>query len=197
MLFRSFVFPAGHLEVNLFVMGDEKTSEGLLVDAGVFDQSVVDFVEGSGLKLSTILLTHHHGDHIDGLKDYLRQWDASVISPAPIKTAPQAQLVKEGDRFEVGPFEFEVFQTSGHTPESISYYCAAQEVCFVGDALFAGSVGGTKDDDLHAEEIGHIKRNLLALPPETEIYSGHGPATTIAIEKASNPFLQPGFTRLP
>lgn len=178
-------------------MADEASREALLVDAGVFDQSIADFVQQQNLNVSTILVTHLHDDHIDALPKYMDAWGSKVVSPAPLKSAPQADLVAEGDSVSVGPFEFQVWKTSGHTPESISYYCESAGLCFVGDALFAGAVGGTKEDGPHAEEIGHIKRALLSLPPETRIYSGHGPATTIEIEKASNPFLQPGFTRLP
>ncbi|MCH8333269.1 MBL fold metallo-hydrolase [Candidatus Sumerlaeota bacterium] len=196
MIFQSFVFPHGHLEVNLFLMGDEQTREAVLVDAGVFDSSVTDCADAMGLKVGTILITHLHADHVAGLAAYAAHWGAAVVSPARLDSAPEARIVKEGDTVQAGPFEFHVLKTSGHTPESISYHCPREGICFVGDALFAGSVGGTSEDKLYEEEIGHIRRNLLVLPPETELHSGHGPATTVAIEKAANPFLQPGFTRL-
>lgn len=197
MILQSFTFDSGPLEVNLFLMGDEGTREAILIDAGVFDPSVTQYAEREGLRVSTILLTHLHHDHVAAIGEYAAHWGAGVVAPAPLEDAPGARMVVEGDKVEVGAFKFEVFRTSGHTPDSISYYCAAEAVCFVGDAIFAGSVGGTKDDALHGEEIGHLQAKILTLPPETELYSGHGPATTVAIEKAGNPFLQPGFTRLP
>lgn len=197
MIIKSFVFDAGPLEVNQVLMADEQTGEGLMVDAGVFHDSVIAFASDQGIKISTILITHLHADHVAALADYTKAWDAAVVSPAPLSAAPGARIVGEGDVVRVGPFEFEIFKTSGHTPESISYYCRAQGLCFVGDAIFAGAVGGTPLDELHAEEIGHLQRTIMTLPPETELFSGHGPLTTVAIEKAANPFLQPGFTRLP
>lgn len=195
MKLQTFVFDVGPLEANLFLMAHESKREGVLIDAGVFDESVVNFAAERKLKIPAILITHLHHDHIAGVGAYAKAWGADVVAPAPVKDAPGARIVKEGDRFKAGPFEFEVFKTSGHTPESISYYCASEGVCFVGDAIFAGAVGGTQDDEHHEEEIGHLRRNVLRLPPETELYSGHGPATTVAIELAGNPFLQPGFTR--
>ena len=197
MILETFVFEVGHLEVNLFIMGEEATREAVLIDAGVCDPSVLDFVKDENLKVGTILLTHLHPDHVGGVKEYAKEWGAEVISPAPHDNAPDARIIEPGASLCAGPFQFEVFQTSGHTPESISYYCAAEGVCFVGDAIFAGAVGGTSEDPLHEEEVGHIRRHIMTLPPGTELYSGHGPATTVAIEAAANPFLQPGFTRLP
>ncbi len=197
MIIKSFVFDAGPLEVNQVLMADEQTGEGLMVDAGVFHNSVIEFAADQGIKVSKILITHMHADHVAALADYAKAWDASVVAPAPVSAAPGARIVGEGDTVQAGPFEFEIFQTSGHTPESISYYCKDQSLCFVGDAIFAGAVGGTPLDELHAEQIGHLQRTIMTLPPETELFSGHGPLTTVEIEKAANPFLQPGFTRLP
>jgi glyoxylase-like metal-dependent hydrolase (beta-lactamase superfamily II) len=197
MILKRFTFPFGPLEVNLFVMGDERSDEALLVDAGVFDPSVTRFIQESGMTLTTILITHLHRDHIDGLARYVDWASPRVISPAPLDAATAVEIIQPGHTVKAANFEFQVFKTSGHTPESVSYYCAGEGLCFVGDALFAGAVGGTSEDSAHAEEIGLIKQNLMTLPGETRIYSGHGPATRVAIEEAANPFLQPGFTRLP
>ncbi len=195
MTLLPFVFEFGPLEVNLFIMVNETTSEGILVDAGICDPSVLECVTREGIQIAAILLTHHHPDHVVGLAEYLEKWICQVFSPAPIPSAPGAKIVSEGATILAAGFEFRVLKTSGHTPESVSYYCAKESVCFVGDAVLAGAVGGTPDDELHAEEIGNLRRSVLILPPETELYSGHGPMTTVAIEKAANPFLQAGFKR--
>jgi hydroxyacylglutathione hydrolase len=197
MILKSFFFPFGPLEVNLHLLADPATGEAILVDAGVFDVSILQFVASRDLKLATILITHLHKDHIAALPSYTAAGVGRVISPAPLDDTPDAETVRPGDSVRAAGFEFHVLKTSGHTPESITYHCPLRRLCFVGDALFAGAVGGTSNDTDHEEEIGHINRHLLTLPGDTRIYSGHGPATTIAIEKAANPFLQPGFTRLP
>jgi len=197
MIIESFVFDCGPLEVNHYLVANESTREGFLIDAGVFDESVTQFAERNNIQITAILLTHLHPDHVNAVRDYADRWKCPIFSPALASLAPEANLVFENDEIHVAGFDLKIFRTSGHTPESISYYCAREGVCFVGDAIFAGAVGGTNLDDLHEEEIGHLRRNILTLPPETELYSGHGPMTTVAIEAAANPFLQPGFTRLP
>lgn len=197
MILQPFTFDYGHLEANLFLLGDESRREGLLIDAGVFDPSVTAFAAERNLRITTILLTHLHPDHVDGVEQYAETWGAEVIAPAIPPNFPKARIVRPGEELSAAGFRFRVFQTSGHTPESISYYAAEIGICFVGDAIFAGAVGGTQDDAHHEEEIGHLRRSILSLPESTELFSGHGPATTVAIEKSANPFLQPGFTRLP
>ncbi|MBI3735871.1 MBL fold metallo-hydrolase [Candidatus Sumerlaeota bacterium] len=195
MIFQPFMFEAGPLEVNLYVLADESTRDGILSDAGVYHPSVIDFVKDEGLKIKAILITHLHPDHIGGIAEYLRAWSCDVFAPAPIPAVPTARIVGEGDIIRCAGFEFHAYKTSGHTPESVSYYCERERFCLVWDAIFAGAVGGTSSDALHAEEIGHLRRVILELPPETELLSGHGPVTTVAIEKKANPFLKPGFGR--
>jgi glyoxylase-like metal-dependent hydrolase (beta-lactamase superfamily II) len=196
MLLRQFMLPVGPLESNGWLLADEDAGTAALIDAGAHEPAIAALCRERGLRLTHILLTHLHWDHVDGLADYLKEWpEAAVIAPAPVAAAPGARIVGAGDRFEAAGFGFEVFRTSGHTPESISHYCADAGICFVGDAIFAGSVGGTSDDARFNEQRDCILRNLMTLPPATALLSGHGPATTVAIEQAGNPFLRPGFGR--
>lgn len=198
MRIDSFMFEIGPLEANLHLAGDPRTGRGFLVDAGAFGAEVLRGADEAGLAVEAVLITHLHHDHIDGLAGYLERVPAAVVySPAQLAAAPEARIVADGDRISVCGYDFDVLRTSGHTPESVSYSCASERVCFVGDAIFAGAVGGTRDDILHAEQLGHLQEKIMTLPPETCLYSGHGPATTVAIERRANPFLQPGFTRLP
>lgn len=196
MILQHYMLDVGSQEVNCYLMADEAARAGLLVDAGGFDPLIVEQADELGLTISHILLTHLHWDHVDALPAYLEQWpNATVIAPADPAMECHLRLVRPGEIFHAGPFAFEVLRTSGHTPESISYYCAAAGVCFVGDAIFAGSVGGTSDDALYEEQLGCLRRSILTLPEATELLSGHGPMTTVEIEKRANPFLQPGFGR--
>ena len=196
MFFRHFMLDLIRQEVNIFLMGNEATGRVLMVDAGGYDPAIVDCVEEHDLTVTDILITHAHWDHIDHLGDYLASWpEATVHAPIALDAAPDAQIVAEGDRLSAAGFEFLVYQTSGHTPDSISYYCEAQALCFVGDAIFAGALGGTADDTLYAEQKKHVLEKLMTLPEPTELLSGHGPVTTVAIERKGNPFLRPGFGR--
>jgi len=194
MLLQAFMIDVGTQEVNAYLMADEETGVGLMVDAGGFDPLIVETAVELGIQITHILLTHLHWDHVDALPRYLEHWPrACVIAPAPLESAPEARIVREGDRFEIGPFPFEVLCTAGHTPESVSYYVPSADICFVGDAIFSGSVGGTSSDAQHEEEIHNLKTRILSLPEATELLPGHGPMTTVAIERRANPFLQPGF----
>lgn len=196
MFFRHFMLDLIQQEVNIYLLGEETTGRTLIVDAGGFDQAIVNCVKEHELTITDILITHSHWDHIDHLGDYLECWpDANVYAPIALEAAPQAKIVHEGDRIEAAGFDFLVFKTSGHTPDSISYYCEERELCFVGDAIFAGAVGGTANDGLYTEQKNHVLEKLMTLPKQTELLSGHGPVTTVAIERKGNPFLRPGFNR--
>lgn len=196
MLLQSFLLDLPPQETNHYLLADMATRIGLLVDAGGFDPEIIQLANEYRLTMTHILLTHLHWDHTDALGDYLRYWpDALVVTPEPIPGIRHKTVVHPGDVLAVGPFSFQVLDTSGHTPESISYYCPQKQICFVGDALFAGAVGGTSTDSLFDRQIDNIQRHIMTLPGQTEILPGHGPMTTVLIEKTANPFLQPGFTR--
>ena len=196
MILEHYMIDVGSQEVNVYLLADETSHHGVLIDAGGFDQRLVDVVIGRKLQLGHVLITHLHWDHTTKLPQYLGHWPkARVVAPAPLSAAPGARVVKGGDTIEAGPLRFHVLRTSGHTPESVSYYCPSAGVCFVGDALFAGAVGGTTSDAEHDEQIGNLRDHVLSLPDETELLPGHGPITTVRIEKTANPFLRPGFGR--
>lgn len=196
MLLRHYMLDLVTQEANIFLMANDPGGDALVVDAGGFSPELAENVNHLKLKVTHILITHLDWDHVDGLGKYLKIWpEAQVITPAPLRSAPDARIVAGGDRFEAAGFWFDALDTSGHTPESISYYCTPHHVCFVGDAIFAGALGGVGNDQLFEEERGNIMQNIATLPPRTELYPGHGPMSTVAVECAANPFLQPGFGR--
>ena len=99
-----------------------------------------------------------------------------------------------GEVFQAGPVGIEVLHTAGHTPESVCYHCETAVACFVGDALFSGSVGGTASDRLHRELVDNLGTRIVTLPEETELLPSDGPVTTVRIEKTAIPVL-PGRLR--
>lgn len=174
-------------EVNVHVAACEETREAIIIDAGRFDSSIADYVTAQGLKLSTIFVTHNHSDHVDGVKDCAEHWGAKVVSGTPEVGGVKAdRVVGHGDEVQVGSLTGRVVETSGHTPLGLSLVFPG--FVFSGDALFAGSVGGTKNQEDYDRQIAAIREHLLTLPDEYEVHSGHGPATTIGIERKFNPF---------
>ena len=195
MILEQFMIDVGQ-EANIYLLADEETRVGLMVDAGGFDPVIIETAAKLDIRVAHILLTHLHWDHVDSLPRYLKSWPgACVVTPAPLTTAPRALVVHGGEVFQAGPFGIEVLHTAGHTPESVCYHCGTAVACFVGDALFSGSVGGTASDRLHRELVDNLGTMILTLPEETELLPGHGPVTTVRIEKTANPFFRPGFGR--
>ena len=168
-------------ESNLYVIACGKTREAALIDAGTFDPQVVDYVKAEGLKVRLLLLTHSHWDHTDGLMDYTQAFRCQALS---------FNEMHDGHMLKLGTLSLKILHTTGHTDDSISILVENAGVLFTGDALFAGSIGGTSSARQKAEELENIKKKILTLPEQTIIYSGHGPATSVAVEKKFNPFLQ-------
>lgn len=173
-------------EVNAFVLGCGDTKEAVLIDAGAFDPAIPAFVEEHELKLNTIFITHSHFDHVDGLKAAVDHFGAKVYAATNPVGGCDAEAVEDGDEVRVGNLVGKVVATPGHTPDGLSLIFPG--IIFSGDALFAGSVGGTSDDENHQLQLDHIRKNLFTQPDDYEIHVGHGPSTTVAIERNSNPF---------
>ena len=189
MIFKPFLLKVDMAigEVNCFVYGCEETKEAVLVDAGKFEPAVADYVRAEGLKLSTIFVTHDHGDHVAGVAECAEKFGAKVVAGTAEPGGYKADtVVAHGDEVKVGNLAGRVVSTPGHTPVALSLIFPG--MVFSGDALFAGSVGGTSSEENFAMQIDAIRQHLLTLPGDTQVHSGHGPATTISIEKKYNPF---------
>lgn len=199
-------FVVGPLQENCYLLADGGSGDAVLVDPGAEGDRLLDAVEAAGLRLTAVWLTHAHFDHVGGLAAIRRRsaapislhpadrplYDRAVQSAAAYGLSgepppPPDHELAEGDRVAVGALAFDVLHAPGHAPGHVCF--VGHGVAFVGDCLFAGSVGRT---DLPLSDPGALHetlQRLAALPPETAVYSGHGPATTIARELRSNPFL--------
>jgi glyoxylase-like metal-dependent hydrolase (beta-lactamase superfamily II) len=186
-----------------------------LIDPGFPSQAqqMLDAVGEHDLTPAAILLTHCHVDHISGIGALREQlpdlplWAprdevallsdpvANLSAPfgAPVTVpAPQRELVP-GETLELGDSSWQVLDVGGHSPGGLAFYCAAAGVAIVGDALFAGGIGRTDFPGSSAERLlGNIRANLLSLPEDTIVFSGHGPTTTVGQERKFNPFLAMG-----
>ena len=196
----------GPFEENCHLVMDGDSRKAVLVDPGDEGARIVQLVKDAGAELQAIWLTHAHLDHIGGIAAVLREWNVPVYLhpldrelykrgaqqaaaygiPFESPPAPDRDLA-EGDELHVGSLRFDVMHLPGHAPGHVAFH--GHGVLFSGDVLFAGSIGRT---DLPLSNPAHLERSLerlATLPPETQVYSGHGPGTTIGEELRSNPFL--------
>ena len=192
----------GPLAANCYIVRDTTTGSACLIDPGGEPARIKSFLKKNGLGLKFIINTHGHGDHILGngyfdVPIYIHRLEKDFLSdPAKnlsgafgleLKTPDADKLLEEGDRIALDSLELEIIHTPGHTPGGISI--RLDGVVFTGDALFAGSIGRTDLPDGDSELlIRSIREKLFTLSDETIVYPGHGPETTIGVEKKTNPF---------
>ncbi len=196
----------GPLQVNCYVVYDEKCLDAIVIDPGDEPEKVMKLVESRGLKISFIVCTHGHFDHtggisalrdkvgakvllhVDELPVYLQAASHGAIWGFNIAEPPHPdQFVKDGDPIVVGSVQLRVMHTPGHSPGGI---CLAAAKCvFTGDTVFAGSVGRTDFPGGNVEKLKVSFKRILSLPPETVLYPGHGNWTTVADEWQQNFFV--------
>jgi glyoxylase-like metal-dependent hydrolase (beta-lactamase superfamily II) len=205
-------FPVGPLQCNCTILGDEATSEAMVVDPGDNIPQILAFLARRKLTLKQIVVTHGHIDHVGGaarLKKatgapiLLNQNDlpqlammdeqAAWLGVAPPEIVPPDESAEEGAMIGIAGHTARILHTPGHTEGSICLHFAPENLLLAGDTLFAGSIGRT---DLPGGDGRKILRSLhdrlLILPGETRVIPGHGPETTIGEERESNPWLRSG-----
>lgn len=203
------ILPVGPLQCNCSIIGDETTHEAMVIDPGDDIADILAVTGKHNLQVKQIVITHAHIDHVGGATKLraatgapilLNQNDSALLKMLDFQAAwlgmtPPGKVeidhsIGESDNVQVGSLQGEVLHTPGHTEGSICIYFPAKKKLIAGDTLFAGSIGRT---DLPGGSFDKIIRSLhekvLALPDDTIVVPGHGPLTSIAEERESNPFL--------
>lgn len=203
-------FSPGPYQTNCYLLSAEGAQGCWIIDAGFEPGAMLRrAAELGGVK--AIILTHTHIDHIAGVHAAKQAFpdaplcvhaaeagwlqdprlNLSAFSGKPTTTPPADRTLAESDTISVHGHEFSVLHTPGHSPGSISVYCPGSSLVISGDALFAGSIGRTDFPGCSFEQLAEsIRTKLYALPDDTRVLPGHGPATTIGNEKRSNPFVR-------
>lgn len=181
------VLSAG-MEVNAYVMKCRSTGEGALIDAGGQPDRIGALIDRMGARITHLLLTHGHGDHVGAAAEMKRRTGARVYCSAAdagmVTGGVVDEHVDDGWRGTVGEVTVSAVALPGHTAGGIAY--VADGVVFSGDALFAGSLGGARGD-AYTGQIERVGEKVLSLPAETRIFPGHGPITTVGQELENNP----------
>jgi hydroxyacylglutathione hydrolase len=173
------------------------SGEALFVDTAYNEEAMLDVLARKNLKLKAVCLTHGHSDHAGGLDVILQHHRVPVylgMGDRPLLGwIPPGELMMstaEGQTVTVGRLTMRFVVTPGHTPGGICYRVegAGHDACFVGDTLFAGSIGGSNPASLYQAHLQSVRTRVLTLPPDTTLLPGHGPATTVREELAHNPF---------
>jgi hydroxyacylglutathione hydrolase len=205
------VLPAGPIQTNAYLLTAPDRGEAILIDApGDVWTEVAEILTQEKCKLTELWITHGHWDHTQGGAEVVRETKPRVLAhPADREMIETPEIMerfmgeqlnleaihvdrwlKAGERLNALGMEVEVRHVPGHCPGNVLFYFPGVGAAFVGDALFAGSVGRA---DLPGGDFQVLERSIreqiYTLPPDTKVYPGHGPATTVKVERATNPFV--------
>ncbi len=198
----------GVYAVNCYILADTRTKEAIVVDPGGDLEDICAVIQKEELKVKYILLTHGHGDHIGALGELkqitgaqvgIHQKDVDMLGDPAKNLSPQTSgkavsivpdiVLEEGQQLAFGDETISVIHTPGHTRGGVCF--RAEDFVITGDTLFRASVGRS---DLHGgnhdQLVKSIKNKLFNLPDQTDVYPGHGAASTIAYEKKANPYVR-------
>lgn len=212
-MLRIQTFEVNPLHENCYVINDE-TKECVIIDCGALTETeqntVITYIREEGLKPVHNLGTHGHLDHHFGDAAILSAFNLQpevaegdkVLMQHPREAAlqmlgmdlnidlPTGNLkLTENEEVKFGSHTFKIIRTPGHSPGSVSFYCAEENVLFTGDTLFKGSIGRTDFPGGSMFQIISSLRELAQLPDKTIVYPGHGPQTSIGFELAHNPYM--------
>lgn len=175
-------------EANAYLLIDTDSGECLLVDVPAWTEGMQKILNEHNAKLVGVFITHEHYDHTSGLNGLYKQHPN--IRKYPSREFFNNPEDEKHNKLTVGKWEGKILYLPGHTPDSVGLHIG--NVIFTGDALFAGSVGGTISPREAKQQVDALRKRVLILPENTLVLTGHGPASSVGIEKRYNPFLKEG-----
>ncbi|WP_434525241.1 MBL fold metallo-hydrolase [Photorhabdus asymbiotica] len=205
------IIPVTAFMQNCTLIWNEETKEAAIVDPGGEAAKLIAEIENRGLKLTQILLTHGHFDHVGATAEVAKHFNVPVYGPQQedafwieglqaqsrmfgIEECPSFEpdrWLNEGDELRVGGIDLSVLHCPGHTPGHVVFVNHADKLIYMGDVLFKGGVGRSDfPRGNHQQLINSIKDKLLPLGDDYEFIPGHGPMSTLGYERQTNPFLQ-------
>ncbi len=203
-------FILGPVQTNTFLLWDTKTKQAVVIDPAWDGQIIARQIQNLRLTLEVVWLTHAHFDHFAGVASLYAELDVQqpvalhpddlplwkLYGGAPlfgmrIDRGPEPGiLLQHGQILNIGNYRFQVRHSPGHTPGHVIFYSQEEQLVFCGDVIFGGSIGRT---DLpggnYAQLMKSINEQIMSLPDETRLLCGHGPETTVGLERLENPFL--------
>lgn len=201
------IITVGPLQVNCYVIYDENSLEAIVIDPGDEYEKIIRLIEEKKLRVTYIICTHAHFDHIGAvlkikektgatiainlgdLEMYRYAVDQAAIWGYSIEQPPEPDIfLVDGDEIKLGNLKFKVIHTPGHSPGGICLY--GEGIVITGDTVFAGSVGRTDFPGGSIQEMKDSFKMIMNLSPETRIFPGHGPVSTVKKEKEENFFMQ-------
>ena len=203
------LFATGILGTNTYVVMNEETKDAVVIDPARLSKKLREYIDGEGLKVKAILLTHAHFDHIMGIDEvitaygempvYVEENDLPLLHHAELNESTTytkgysyagGNVIHGGDVLELIGEKFQVIHTPGHTAGGVCYYVEEAGMVFSGDTLFRASIGRSDfKTSSTADLIRSVKEKLFLLPDETIVFPGHMSATKIGFEKVNNPYV--------
>lgn len=200
-------FETGPLQENAYLVIDRVSRDAAMVDPGEDGDRLIEAVEQANVRLRAIWLTHAHFDHVGAVRAlrtrfdvpvFLHEKDVPMFEAGPFQAASwglpfegdevPAERFTEGQGLRLGELSFTVMHTPGHSPGHVTLH--GHGIALVGDCLFAGSIGRTDLPMADGPAMARSLERIMALPPETRVLPGHGPATTVGEERRSNPYIR-------
>lgn len=174
---------------NTYLLGPDDGGDAILIDPGVMDIELLQLIEGNGFYIKNILVTTPHKAHVQGLQTILRIYEATIYSGSAMVLDFPATQVHEGESLNLGGFQIDIFNVSGHSQDSIVY--KIEDSLFTGDAIGAGRLGDSPNAYARAILKSTILEKIAPLPDNLLIFPGHGPPSTLEAERRFNPAFTP------